>query len=154
MPDKSLLDQLNVHLSTDRDAVWRRYRELLTDNVGDDQQVAELKALMPALGKTLNDVVADQKTVARVKQLNAVIRAGRDLEPVAARAQQAVDAKADEVKREHQRLAAELAAARGEATAVHERQLAAREACGEIAGLKLDNPELLAEVPNVDPAKL
>lgn len=134
----------------------RRYAEILRDDTDDAQQIEEIRKLAFALDKTAADVVRDQATIARVKQLRNAMRNGRYQEGPLSAAAQAVDEHNAATRKILDERQAELNKLTAERDRLSKLQSDAREAVAEINRLRSDGgtAELLADEPEATLAEL
>lgn len=151
---ESLTHRLAREAGAANPGVWQRYRQMLADDVADDQQFEEFKGLLPLLHKTPADVDRDRALIVSAKQLVATIKGGRGLRAAAERATKALEQKEADFNRVVKAQQAEIAPLRSAKAQIVEKQKIAFEACQELANLKRENADVLADFPDVDPSKL
>ena len=92
--------------------------------------------------------------IVSAKQLVATIKGGRGLRAAAERATKALEQKEADFNRVVKAQQAEIAPLRSAKAQIVEKQKIAFEACQELANLKRENADVLADFPDVDPSKL
>lgn len=142
----NIADQVAAEDAKRRRADWKRYVELLTDNVPNEKQVSELHELMSRLGKSPADVQRDESILRSAAAVRERIAAHKGAIKREQQARDAVPAYREETETLMRQRAARLEEMEREYTRRHEENAAATRAVEELNALIAENPDLLRHV--------
>ncbi|MEA2707993.1 MAG: hypothetical protein QOF78_594 [Phycisphaerales bacterium] len=142
----SIGQQVAAEEAERRRADWKRYVELLTDKVPNEQQVSELHDLMRRLGKTPADVQRDESLLTSAESVRQRIAAAKGVITREREARDAVPAFREETEMLTRQRAVRQEELEQELAARNKESAAATEDVELLNRLITENPELLRRI--------